>query len=74
MEASGDKALEGGGDGAAGVSAAVWDNSLGVEHEANRKPSAKAGRRRMDLWCRGRGVFMVRMIFIHGGNDQTPNV
>jgi hypothetical protein len=74
MEASGDKALEGGGDGAAGVSAAVWDNSVGVEHDANRKPSAKAGRRRTDLSCRGRGVFMVRMIFIHGANDQTPNV
>jgi hypothetical protein len=44
MEASGDKALEGGGDGAAGGSAAVLGNSVGVEHDANRKPSAKAGR------------------------------
>jgi hypothetical protein len=74
MEASGDKALEGGGDAAAGVSAAAWGNSVGVEHDANRKPSAKAGRRRMDLSSRGRGVFMVRMIFIHAANDQTPNV
>ena len=49
MEASGDKALEGGGDGAAGVSAAAWGNSVDVEHDANRKPSIKAGRRRMDF-------------------------
>jgi hypothetical protein len=74
MEASGDKALEGGGDGAAGGSAAVLGNSVGVEHDAIRKASAKAGRRRTDFSGRGRGVFMVRMICIHGANDQTPNV
>jgi len=74
MEASGDKALEGGGDGAAGVSAAVWDNSVGAEHDVIRKASAKAGRRRTDFSGRGRGVFMVRMIFIHRANDQTANV
>jgi hypothetical protein len=47
MEASGDKAMEGGGD------------AVGFEHDANRKPSRKVGRRRTDFldW------FIVRDMF-----------
>jgi hypothetical protein len=52
MEASGDRALEGGGC-AATVSAGTCGDS-GVEHDANKAISDKAGR----------GVFMSRIIFI----------
>jgi hypothetical protein len=48
MEASGDKAVTGGGGAAAAGSAGTWDNSVGVEHEANRKPGTKAERIRIE--------------------------
>jgi hypothetical protein len=48
MEASGDKAMEGGGEAgtAAALSAGACGNSVGAEHDANRKPSATGVRRR----------------------------
>src|SRR6188768_342490 len=49
MEASGDKALERGGDAAAAGCTAAWGISVGVEHDASRKPSAKVGRRQRDF-------------------------
>ena len=49
MEASGDKAMGSGGDGGATVSAGTWGASVGDEHDANRKLSTKAGRKRMDF-------------------------
>ena len=53
MEASGDKAMEGGGGAAAAVSAGTAfsfvtpDISAGVEHDANRKLTTKVAGRRM---------------------------
>jgi hypothetical protein len=68
MEALGDSAMEGGGGAAASVAAAgsagVWDNSVGVEHDAKRKlmtENANCGR--------GKVVFMVRMVFVRRVND-----
>jgi hypothetical protein len=65
MLASGDSAMEGAGDATAAASTPARDDSFGVEHDANRKPSNKAGRRRMDF----SDGFMDRMIFIRSVND-----
>jgi hypothetical protein len=50
MDASGDKAMEGGGGAPASVSAEAWDISVGGEHDANMKPDTKIGRRRMNIF------------------------
>jgi hypothetical protein len=50
MDAAGDSAMEGDGDAAVLVSAGAWDNSVGVEHDANMKPDTTIGRRRMEFF------------------------